>query len=231
MGVNQKTARLAGLLYFFIAITGIFSLMYVPSQLIVWDNPAQTVQNLTSSEFLFRLEILCELLCYLIFVFLPLVLFQLFKEVHKNMAVLMVVLVLMSVPISMGSVIYKFDVLSLLGESGFLEVYSAAQIETQVMQAFQSYFKGILISQIFWGLWLFPFGYLVYKSGFLPKVLGLFLMVGSIGYFLDFIGRVLCPDYNSLWISDYITIPASIGELGTCLWLLIMGIKTPVVQE
>jgi len=143
MGVNQKTARLAGLLYFLIATTGIFSLMYVPSKLIVWDNPSQTVQNLTSSEFLFRLEILGELLCYLIFVFLPLVLFQLFKEVHKNMSVLMVVLVLVSVPISMCSVVYKFEVLSLLGESGFLEVYNSAQIETQVMQAFKSYFKGI----------------------------------------------------------------------------------------
>ncbi|MCL6266889.1 DUF4386 domain-containing protein [Flagellimonas myxillae] len=225
MGVNQKTARLAGLIYFLIAITGIFSLMYVPSQLLVWDNPAETIENLKSSEFLFRLEILGELLCYLFFVILPLVLYKLFKDINKNVAVLMVVLVLMSVPISMGSVVHKFDVLSLLGEAGFLDVYNTAQIETQVMQAFQSYFKGILISQIFWGLWLFPFGYLVFKSGFLPKILGLFLMVGSVGYFIDFMGRVLCPDYNSLWISDYITIPASIGELGTCLWLLIMGIK------
>ncbi|MEM9647429.1 MAG: DUF4386 domain-containing protein [Bacteroidota bacterium] len=227
MGANKKTARMAGLLYFLIALTGIFSLMYVPSQLIVWDNPAETVANIRSSEFLFRLEILCELLCYLIFVFLPLVLFQLFKNVHKNMAVLMVALVIVSVPLSMGSVVHKFDVLSLLGKAEYLEVYSAAQIQAQVILAFNSYFKGILVSQIFWGLWLFPFGYLVFKSGFLPKILGLFLMVGSVGYFIDFIGRVLYPDYNALWISDYITIPASIGELGTCLWLLIMGIKTP----
>ena len=226
MDTTKKTARIAGLLYFLIAITGIFSLMYVPSKLLVWDNPATTVANLKSSEFLFRLEILGEILCYLIYIFLPLVLFQLFKNIHKNMAVIMVILVFISIPISMGSVVHKLDVLSLLGDSSYLNVYSPAQLEAKVMGAFHSYFKGILVAQIFWGLWLFPFGYLLFKSGFLPKILGLFLMVGSIGYFLDAIGRILCPDYNELWLSDYITIPASIGELGSCLWLLIFGIKT-----
>lgn len=226
MGPNKKTARLAGLLYFLIAITGIFSLMYVPSQLIVWDNPAETIENLKSSEILFRLEILGELLCYLFFVVLPLVLYKLFKDINKNVAVLMAVLAIVSVPISMISVVNKFDVLSLLTGAEYLTVYSPDQIQAQVMLAFKSYYRGILVSQIFWGLWLFPFGYLVFKSGFLPKFLGLFLMVGSVGYFLDFVGRVICPDFGDYWLSDYITIPASIGELGTCLWLLIMGIKT-----
>ncbi len=225
MGANKKTAHLAGLLYFLIAITGIFSLMYVPSQLIVWDNPAETIENIKSSEFLFRLEILSELLCYLFFVLLPLVLYQLFKNTNQNVAIVMAVLAIVSVPISMVSVIHKFDVLSLLGEAGYLDVYDPNQIQAQVMLSFKSYYRGILVAQIFWGLWLFPFGYLVFKSGFLPKLLGLFLMVGSCGYFIDFVARVLCPNYGELWVSDYITIPASIGELGTCLWLLIMGIK------
>ncbi|MGW9684825.1 DUF4386 domain-containing protein [Flagellimonas sp. 2504JD1-5] len=231
MGANNKTAHLAGLLYFLIAVTGIFSLMYVPSQLIVWDNPAETVANIKSSEFLFRMEILCELLCYLIFVLLPLILYKLFKDIQKDFATLMVVLAIVSVPISMVSVVHKFDVLSLLTDAEYLNVYGPNEIQAKVMLAFKSYYRGILVSQIFWGLWLFPFGYLVFKSGFLPKLLGLFLMIGSCGYFMDFLGRVICPDYNQLWISDYITIPASIGELGTCLWLLIMGIKTPIAKK
>ncbi|MEX0316030.1 MAG: DUF4386 domain-containing protein [Allomuricauda sp.] len=225
MEANNKTARLAGFFYFLIAITGIFSLMYVPSLLIVWDNPAETIANIKSSESLFRMEILSELLCYLFFIPLPLILYHLFKNINKNQTVLMAILAIVSVPISFIAVVHKLDVLSLIQGAEYLNTYNSEQIEAQVMLAFKSYYNGILAVQVFWSLWLFPFGYLVFKSGFLPKILGIFLMVGSVGYFMDFIGRVICSDYGSLWISDYITIPASIGELGTCLWLLIMGIN------
>ncbi|WP_190810630.1 DUF4386 domain-containing protein [Flagellimonas sp. S3867] len=231
MEANKKTARLAGFLYFLIVITGIFSLLYVPSQLIVWDNPARTVENIIASESLFRLEILSGLLCYLFFLLLPLILYQLFKNINKNYAVLMVVLAIISVPISFSNMTHKFDILSLVSGVEYLSIYSPEQIQAQVMLALESYNHGNLIAQAFWGLWLFPFGYLVFKSGFLPKLLGLFLMVGSCGYFLDFIGRILCSDYGSLWIADYLTIPASIGEIGTCLWLLIMGIKTRSAKQ
>lgn len=225
MEANKKTAHLAGFLYFLVVVMGIFSLMYVPSQLIVWDNPAVTVENIRTSEFLFRLEILSGLLCYFFFLLLPFVLYQLFKKVNKTYAVLMVVLAVVSVPISYGNFVNKFDVLSLIGNSEYLNIYTPEQIQAQVMLALESYWSGNLVAQVFWSLWLFPFGYLVFKSGFLPKLLGVFLMVGSCGYFIDFLGRTLCSDYSSWWISDYITIPASIGEIGTCLWLLIMGIK------
>ncbi len=225
MEVNNKTARLAGLLYFLVVITGIFSLLYVPSKLIVWDNPSITVENIKVSEGLFRLEILSGLLCYLFFLLLPLVLYQLFKKTNKIVAVAMVVLAVASVPISFGNMVHKLDILSLISGAEYLNVYTPAQIQARVMLALESYNSGNLIAQTFWGLWLFPFGYLVFKSGFLPKLLGIFLMVGSIGYFLDFVGRIVCSDFGSLWIADYITIPASIGEIGTCLWLLIMGIK------
>ncbi|WP_420603265.1 DUF4386 domain-containing protein [Flagellimonas sp.] len=231
MEVNKKTARLAGLLYFLVVVMGIFSLLYVPSKLIVWDNPAQTVENIIASESLFRLEILSGLLCYLFFLLLPLVLYQLFKNVNKNFAVVMVVLAVVSIPISFSNMTHKFDILSLISGAEYLNAYTPNQIQTQVMLALDSYNYGNLIAQTFWGLWLFPFGYLVFKSRFLPKLLGVFLMVGSIGYFLDFVGRIVCSDFGSLWIADYITIPASIGEIGTCLWLLIMGIKTPTTKK
>ncbi|PWL39643.1 DUF4386 domain-containing protein [Flagellimonas aquimarina] len=228
MGPNKKTAHLAGLLYFLVVITGIFSLLYVPSQLIVWSNPAETVENIKSSESLFRLEILSGLLCYIFFLLLPWVLYKLFKEINKSYAVLMVVLAVISVPISFISLTHKLDILSLLSDAEYLTLYSPEQIQAQVMLALESYHHGNLVAQAFWGLWLFPFGYLVFRSGFLPKFLGVFLMVGSCGYFLDFAGRIAYSNYSELWLSDYITIPASIGEIGTCLWLLIMGIKTVV---
>jgi hypothetical protein len=87
----------------------------------------------------------------------------------------------------------------------------------------ENYNNGIEISQIFWGLWLLPFGYLVYKSGFLPKLLGVLLMLGCFGYLITFFGGFLFPNYLKTTFSDIVSIPASVGEIGICLWLLIMG--------
>ena len=109
-----------------------------------------------------------------------------------------------------------------------LSVFDAEQLQAQVMFHLRLYNNGILFNSVFWGLWLFPFGYLVYKSGFLPRVLGIFLMLGTVGYLVDFSGRALFPLYRETALADFATLPASIGEIGTCLWLLIMGAKERV---
>ena len=96
-----------------------------------------------------------------------------------------------------------------------------------------AYRNGILVSSIFWGLWLLPFGYLVFKSGFLPRILGTLLIIGCFGYLIDFLGRALFPSYPDTAIASYVTLPGSFGEIGTCLWLLIVGAhepKSPVVS-
>ncbi len=97
------------------------------------------------------------------------------------------------------------------------------ELQTQVMLYLTNYANGIEISQIFWGLGLFPFGYLVFKSGFLPKFLGILLMAGCFGYLITFFGGFLYPDFHKTLISDIVGMPAPIGEIGICLWLLIMG--------
>ena len=93
------------------------------------------------------------------------------------------------------------------------------------MLALNKYSNGILAAQAFWGLWLFPFGYLSFKSGFLPKTLGIFLMVGSAGYFGEFLLKTLMVNYYEMQLANFITIPASIGEIGSALWLTIVGAK------
>ena len=142
----------------------------------------------------------------------------------------MVVLAIISVPISFVSVAYKFDILTLLSDEEYLMILEPAQLQMRVMLALESYNNGIWLSSIFWGLWLFPFGYLVYKSGFLPKVLGIFLMLGCFGYLIDFIGHTLVTDYSEMTISDYIGIPGGLGEIGSCLSLLIMGANENSVE-
>lgn len=231
MGKNKKTARIAGAIYLIVVLTGIFSLAYVPSKLIVWNNPAQTYQNIVASELLFRLGIFSNFICYVVFLILALLLYKLLREVNKNNAKLMVIFVMVSVSISFLNIQNKLAVLTLIGKAGYLKVLSLAQLQSQVMFYLDNYYNGMIINQIFWGLWLFPFGYLVFRSGFLPKFLGVFLILGCFGYLVNAVGETLLPNYGESVISNYITLPASMGEIGTCLWLLIMGIKDESVLD
>ncbi len=222
---NKKLARIAGLLYLGVVVTGIFTLLYVPSKLIVPDNPSLTYQNIASAETLFRLGIAGGLLCYTFFLFLPLVLYKLLKPVNENYAKLMILLAVMGVPVFFLNVQNEFTVLSLMNDTKNHFGFSAHEIQSQVLLYLDQYKNGMRIVHIFSGLWLFPFGYLVFKSGFLPKISGVLLMIGCFGYLINFAGHTLIPDYSKIGVSSYIRLPASIGEIGTCLWLLIMGAK------
>ena len=223
MTSRNKTARVAGILYLMLIIGGIISLAYIPSQLIVRESASKTYENITNNELLFRLGIVVNIITFLIYIALPLALYKLLHEVNKVYANLMVIFVLVSVPISFVNMLNKFSVLTLINKAEYLEKLGVSELQTQVMFHIDKYYNGIEISQIFWGLWLFPFGYLVYKSGFLPKLLGILLMAGCFGYLITFFGGFLYSDFNKTIISDIIGKPAPLGEIGICLWLLIMG--------
>ena len=218
----NKLARLSGLVYLMVVVTGIFTLMYIPSKLIVGGDAAATVANIRGSEFLFRLGIVSGLNEGIFFLILPLVLYQLLKLVNKNYAVLMVIFSVISVPIGFINILNLVNVLSLLSGADYLHANSAVQLQGEVMFFINSYNNGLLIQEIFWGLWLFPFGYLVFKSGFLPRLLGVFLMLGCFSYLVDFFARLL---FSINDLPDFIMWPASIGEIGICLWLLLVGVK------
>lgn len=221
---NKTIARIAGLFYLIIVLTGIFSLMYVPSQLIVSDNPALTFQNIASNKSLYRLGIVSGLLCYTFFLFLPLALYRLLKQVNENYAILMVLLAVISVPMFFINVQNEFTVLSLVSDSNSFKGFSPDQIQSQVLLYLNHYDNGMRLIHIFSGLWLFPFGYLVFKSNFLPKLLGVLLMLGCFGYLINFLGHTLFPNYSKLGVSTFISLPASLGEIGICLWLLFVGV-------
>jgi hypothetical protein len=223
---GKKTARLAGLLYLLLIICGIFYLRYVPSKLINWDNAAQTANNIADSETLFRLGILAGIVAHTLFLLLPIVLYKLLSPVNKTHAVLMVTLGVMSVPIAFTNMFSQFAVLTLISNANYLRVFDQNTLQAQIMFYLHSYSNGNQIGSIFWGLWLFPFGYLVFKSGFLPKILGILLMFGCFGYLINFVGNFLFPGYRETEFSSIITKPGGLGELGICLWLLIMGVKT-----
>jgi len=103
----------------------------------------------------------------------------------------MVILAIISVPVSFINLQHKLSVLTLIGKANYLSTFSLPQLQSQVMLQLNAYNAGITMVQVFWGLWLFPFGCLVYKSGLLPKVLGIFLMLGCIGYVISAFGKII----------------------------------------
>jgi len=138
----------------------------------------------------------------------------------------MVVLSMVTVPYSLVNLLNKVNILTLISNQEYLQTIELGRLQAEVMLSIDYYNNGIQIISVFWGLWLLPFGYLVFKSGFLPKILGILLMIGCFGYLINFTGNFLFPDYyTDLGISRIVSLPASLGEIGICLWLLIVGVK------
>lgn len=218
-------ARTAGLIYLIVVVTGILSLAYVPSQLIVSGDGAKTVENIAAAQGLFRFGIAASFVRDVAFVLLPLALYRLLSHVSRNLAMLMVLLAVVAVPISLGNLVNTLHVLTLLSGKPYLANYSADQLQAAVMLSLARYGSGLLAAKIFWGLWLLPLGYLVLRSDLLPKILGILLMIGCFGYLVDVFGETLLAGYSSSNVARYVRLPGSLGEIGTCLWLVIFGAR------
>jgi len=224
MNSNKKTARTAGILYLALAAAGGFGIMYVPSEIIVADDALATASNIMANEMLFRVGIVSQLLCQVFFVYLVLALYRLFKEVNQNYALQMVALVVVSVPISFLIMLNQLAALILLSDADFLTSFEPDQLNALVMIFFKIYEQGVVIVQVFWGLWLIPFGVLVFKSGFIPRIFGIILIIGGIGYILASFHNLLFP--HTIGAFDMIvTIPSAIGEFAIIFWFLIKGVK------
>jgi hypothetical protein len=213
-------ARLAGFLYLVMAAFAIFGIMYVPSTLIVPRDAATTVSNILASESLFRLSIVSALITQLIGIVLVLVLYKLLKPVNTNHALLMVIFLLVSVPIAMLNELNHFAALLLLSGAGYLTAFETNQLHAQVMFFLDLHGHGVAIASIFWGLWLFPMGYLIFKSGYIPKFLGIVLIIACFGYLIDFAIFSLFPNVDAT-IGQF----TGWGEILFPLWLLIRGVN------
>jgi len=223
MDSTKKTARIAGLLYLVNGVTGFFSIIYVPGKLIVSGNTAATANNILASERLFRLGIVSELICAAEFIFLLWVLYRLLSGVNKTHASLMVILGLIFVPIMFVNTLNEIAALTLLRGADFLSVFGQSQREALAMLFLDLHRYGFVVGWIF-GLWLFPFGVLVFKSGFLPRILGVLLIVAGFGYLADSLIPLLLPSYENM-VGRLAGIPLTLGEPAMILWLLIMGAK------
>jgi hypothetical protein len=219
----KKTARLAGLLYLFLIITGVYILMYVPSQIIAGSDSDTTAKNILSNEFLFRTSIIGDILSNTIFVFLVLVLYRLLKQVNDHQAKLMVAFVIVQIPAVF--IMEALNITSLMLFKGeILKTFELNQRQDLAMLFIKINDYGSLTLEMFWGLWLLPFGLLVYKSGFIPRIFGILLIIAGIAYMHASLASILFPSYSTL-VNKPTLLLVAIGEISITLWLLIKGVK------
>jgi Domain of unknown function (DUF4386) len=228
MHPTVKAARIAGAIYLSMVITGPFSLIYVPSKLIVRGNAAATADNILAHETMFRLSILADLVGQVIFICLAIALYRLLSGVNKIWAALMVALVLVSAAVGFVNTLNDIAALILFRGADFLAVFDKPQRDALGMLFIRLHSQGILIDEMFWGLWLFPFGLLVYRSGFLPRFIGVWLMINCFGYVVLSVTALFFPPYYET--AFRLAQPVLFGELAIMLWLLIKGAKVSVPQ-
>jgi len=225
----RNPGRLAGLLYVVASIPGFFALLYVPGKLIVHGDATATARNIAASEMLFRLGIAAELVAQALFIFVAVALYHLLKGVSQRHALLMLILIVSSIPIAFLNEVNSMAVLALVRGAGFLAAFEKPQRDALAMLFVNLRSYGFDVAEIFWGLWLFPLGLLVYRSGFIPRIFGVLLMLNCVTFPVSSLMSLLLPQYERV-VSRWMR-PLGFGELAFMFWLLIMGAKPATVRE
>lgn len=226
MNSTKKQARRAGLLYLLGSIPAPIGFMYVPGKLIVSGDATATADRIKASESLLRIGIASELLTKVVFIFLVLALYRLFKAVNETLARQMVILgALVSAPIIFLNVLNEIAALILVSGADFLSVFDKRQLDALAYLFLRLHSQGIEVVAIFWGLWLFPFGMLVIRSGFIPRVLGILLMIAGFGNLAGSFTTLLLPQYAE--VVGQFAMALAFGELPIIFWLLIWGARVP----
>ena len=220
----KRTARLAGLLYVLSSISGAFAWLYVGDRVLVEGDAAATANRMRELEGLFRVGIGAEILGMTLFVFVALTLYRLFRPVAEWQALAMLVLILLSIPITLVGVVGEVASLHFVstGGGGSLAAFGGAQRDALAYLGMTLHLDAIRVAQVFWGLWLFPFAVCVIRSGFIPWFLGVLLMVAGVGNLADPLASLVLPRYAA------VLAPVSkltLAELPIIFWLLIWGAR------
>ncbi len=216
----NKTARIAGFLYLLLIPLGALGILYIPNALVVDGDMASTISNIQANETLFRLGIASAILAQLVNIAVVLYLYKVLAPASKVAGQLMVIFLLLAVPIAFVNELFHVAVLLILNGPEFLAAFTTAQIQVLVSFLLDLHAGGIFVAQIFWGLWLFPMGYMVYKSGYLPRIIGILLMIGCVGYVMDSFIFFLNPDFG-VTVSEF----TFLGEVCILLWLMVKGVN------
>lgn len=223
MDTTRSNARTAGVLYLLLVLVAPLRLVYIPNTLFVGGDIAATVANITANPALFQLGMLADLFCGTLEVFLALALYRLFKDVDHRQAIMMAVLGLMPVPLYFVNVLSDVAVSHLLHRAAPLPGFSETQVMSLVGLAMRVHDAGINALQIFWGAWLFPLALLVMRSSFLPRLVGIWLLVNGVAYFALSLAGLAAPHLNAT--VSLMVLPAQLGEVVFTVCLLIVGVR------
>lgn len=219
----RRDGRVAGALYMAVVAGGLIGLAWVPGQLGQLGDPGAVAAALSDHAPLFRLGIAALLLMELAFLLLPFALFRVFRDAGETAATLMVVLAVASVPIALIGIGQRWNALELMGAGGTMP---SDVIAMQAWASIRASSSALWIASLFWGLWLLPFGYLVLRSGRIPRVLGALLVLGGVGYV-----AAVCADLAAIATDSIVfralRLAAAAGEIGSGLWLLAFGARLP----
>jgi hypothetical protein len=219
----KKTAKLAGLFYLINIITGLFTEVFVRSNIIVWDNATTTARNIIASQLLFRAGIISDLLMTTSYLLMGLTFYILLKHVNKNVALAMLSLNIVGVAILALNLLNQFAPIIILCGADFLKVFSADQLNALVMLFLNLHKYGYIIAGISWSAYLLPLGYLVYKSEYFPKFLGILLMIAPSYGLTDLFIQFMFPKYLAITY-PFIAI-AMVAEFSFAFWLLFKKVK------
>lgn len=223
MSSARNPGRFAGLLYVLFSLPGFFAMIYVPGKLIVHENATATASNIAAHEMLFRLGIASQLISQTGFIFVVLALYDLLKGINRRHALLMVTFVLVSIPIAFLNELNSIAALTLVRGADFLSILEKPQREALAMLCLNLHFYGLVLDEIFFGLWLVPLALLVYRSRFLPRFLGVWLALDGLGWVILSLIGLLSPQYYDK-VFTY-SQAAFFGEVAFMLWLLIKGAR------
>lgn len=225
----KRQARWAGALYVLMGVTAPLGLLYVPGKLFVTGDATATAERIRASATLLRLGMASEIFHQVVFIFLAAALYQLLKSVNARQALLLLILAVLSAPIVLLSVVGELGAQTLAsGATGapgasFLSAFDRPQLDALAYLFVRLHSYGIKMAVVFWGLWLFPFGLLVLRAGFLPRVLGWFLLAAGAGWVLNAAVFVLLPQYSAA--AGQASMILGVGELPMQLYLLIWGAR------
>ena len=221
----KNTARLAGFLILLIAVLAPFSILYLPSTLIVPGDAAETASNVMASEGLFRLGVVVDSVVVLLEIVVIAILYVLLRPVNRTLALVAAFARLAMTVVMAVNVFNSLGVLLLLGDAEYLTAFETDQLHALVLLFLNLHESGIYIWQVFFGLHWVAVGYLVFKSGYFPRILGILLIVTCLGYLMDSF-EILYPSSGALsTVSSVVLAVGVIGELSFTLWLLIKGVN------
>jgi hypothetical protein len=210
------------------SVAAVVAFNNVPTWSMVGGDAVATANKIAASPMLYRIGVLSDLVAQILFVFLVLALFELFKGVNKKLAALMVALVFVQVPMAFANMLLGIAPLILLSGDEYLSVFDKGQLDALALGFLNLRGYGIKANMAFWGLWLLPFGLLVLRSGFIPRILGVLLIVGCFGYLAVSTTSLLFPAYAST-VNPLVGL--AFGEILIILWLVIKGVRTESLED